>query len=197
MDWIHKFTNWLSYNRYLALAVIVASVFLVLPACEFTATSPKDGSKKTENALLTDLQSETQRIKAKLQDAERMRDKAVADAERRRDSELRRIAEEYESSVADLTIEYQQLYSDESNNLSSFTEQTQDALAEIEGKKELLGGAFKLVDGMVKTLGVAAGPEVLGLWSGASTLIAAGLFGDNRRKNKKIAELQASTTTKV
>ncbi len=194
MDWIHKFTNWLSYNRYFALAIFVATVFLVLPACEFTATSPKDGSKKTESALITDLEAEAARVKSALASAEATKNKALTDAQRRRDSELRRIAEDYESTMADLTLAYQQLYNDESTNLAGFTSQTEDALAEIASKKELLGGAFKLVDGVVKTAATAAGPELLGLWMGASTLIAAGLFGDNRRKNRKIEQLQHPTT---
>lgn len=57
-DWLHKGLNWLSYNRFTALAVGLAAITVSLSSCTFTAPDPVTGIKATKEVLAASLKAE-------------------------------------------------------------------------------------------------------------------------------------------
>lgn len=57
-DWLHRLLNWISYNRYTAIAGCVAVACVSLSSCTFTAPDPITGKPATKEVLAASLKAE-------------------------------------------------------------------------------------------------------------------------------------------
>jgi hypothetical protein len=177
MDIIHIITNWLDHNRYTAIASLLA-VIITLPACvQMRGTSPVTG--KEESALV--LEKEEAQVKAEL--------KARVDkAEKAKATSAAQLRAEFEQRAAAINAAHEEEIIDIGLETEKYAAGFQVAQEQIEAQASKWEWAL---DASNTVVGIVA-PQLAPVWATATTLIAGGLFGDNRRKNQKLKEAKAA-----
>ncbi len=176
VDLFHRFTKWLSYNRFTAVGLIAAVACVALASCQFKAKDPVSGQAMT-SAELADAQAKAH--------AKAVREQAAAQSD-------------YEATVAKVRAVSEAALKEAADKFSIGTAQrTGDiadadrayatAQAEIERKNALASGALNLVQNAL----AAAPPSALGGIAIGGLALAGGLFLDNKRKNGVITALKA------
>ena len=179
-DLVHTFTNWVSYNRGVVIAGLLAAA-LAIPACiEFKGQSPVTGKPETAAVLAGQEDAEKARLDAELKKAEKLRTVAAnalrAEIERR----TQEINADYEAAVVDLEAEVQRMQ-------IGFDTAHEQISAKQESLKWWIDSANTVVAAIIPGL---AQPLSL-----VTSLLLGGAILDNRRKDKKIRTAHGPPTT--
>lgn len=172
MDWFHKLTDLLSYNRYTALAAMLA-VVAIIPACwDPTGTSPVTGAATSALVLGKEEAEVKIKLKAEL-------DKAV----KTKEAAANALQVEFTQRVAQINDTFDAIVIDTEAKAKVMEEGFKAANAQIDAKVQSIQ---TWVDISNQIVGMVA-PGIAPIWATGATLLVAGLGLDNRRKDKKIA----------
>lgn len=172
MDLIHKGLKVLSHHRYSLIGVGLGIAAVVLSACSMTAPSPIDGKPVTMDALAD--QAEVYAARLAAEKAKRERDLA---------GELQALKDSTAAQLQALKDKYTDLADAAGVDAAEKQAQFSQAEAEIARKEAIASGIFTVVKELAGS--AASGGLTGGLATGA-LITAAGLFVDNRRKDRVI-----------
>lgn len=168
-DLFHRVCNWVSYNRYLAIGLVVGCIAAYgLVGCQMKTQSLKEPTKQVTATEL----------KAEVADKNLELEKAAADL----NVEKAKVQAEIEKYNANVTA------------LNKQVQARQEDLAKKEQiRAEVLQAAGGLITTAVTGGTVTPGAAVGTVLQMLSLAVAGGAVLDNRRKDKKIAEQRSET----
>lgn len=176
-DLLHRFLNWVSYNRYTALAAIVAVAAVTLAGCQFKAADPVTGQRMTAQEL---------------QDAQAKQHAAAivdqARAQKDFDSAGKAAKAAFDKALQDAGDKFDIGTQERSNRIADADRAYTTAQDDIARKNAMVGGVLNLV----QTALSAAPPSLLGGFALGGVALALGQFGDRKRKDAVIARLSAA-----
>lgn len=175
-DLFHKVTNWLSYNRWTALGIVLGAVLLGVTACQPKAADPVSGQRMTAG----ELEGSEAAFKAKLK---REQDAAAADYR----LQVKVLQQTTENELTKLSTKFEVTSQERADSLVATVAQFESAHENIARMNQMIGSVVGLVREGINTVNPALGTSLAALFG----LATAGLVADNRRKDRKIVELRS------
>lgn len=183
MDLFHRFTNWLSYNRWTALGLVLGVALVGLASCQFKATDPVSHQAATASELEANQASHTDQLR-------RDQDKAKADY----DIQVKVLQDTTAAELLKLQAKFAASTDQRMADAKKLEADYAEAQRTIADKQAVAAGVLTFVQ---NTLG-AVNPGLAAGLAGLFALTTAGLGLDNRRKDGRITTLNvalASTGT--
>lgn len=179
-DVFHKLTNFVSYNRWATLGILLGVALSAVTACQPKAADPVSGAKMTAS----ELEASEAGFRAKLK-----REQDAAAAEYR--LQVKVVQQTTENELEKLAAKFSVTSQERADALESTTAQFDAAHDHIAQQAEFIGSAVNVVREGLNTINPALGASLAGLFG----LATVGLGLDNRRKDRKITQLRETPTT--
>lgn len=174
---MHNLTKWVDHNRFVFFGLLASLAVVFMASCEPTGKSPITGTPMTAVEL-------DQQLEAIKQDLAVAQKKAESDYT----AKVRAIQVESERALLAAQTEFEISSEQRVVDVEKLNNQFEIVQTQIAEKKATYGKAFEFV----KTTLASVDPVLGGAAAAVLGILATGLKLDNRRKDRKLAEVKVT-----